>query len=157
MAMRTVGHFSMRVLVYAHAYFSCAHDTPPRVQHFSAFHIDCDLSFSTVNPMDYLELNSTLSFDACQNRSCINVTIVDDMVDEPLEYFDFTLEKTPDLDTRISLNPVDGRIAIIDNDGKSLICMKWDILTTIPFIPPQFQFMLAMSSQYTLHLRERAW
>ena len=28
--------------VYAHAYFSCiymyAHDTPPRVQHFSAFH-----------------------------------------------------------------------------------------------------------------------
>ena len=27
-------------LVYAHAYFSCiyAYDTPPRVQHFSAFH-----------------------------------------------------------------------------------------------------------------------
>ena len=70
--------------------------------------------------MDYLELNSTLSFDACQNRSCINVIIVDDLVDEPLEYFNFTLERTPDLDTRISLNPVDGRIAIIDN-GKYLI------------------------------------
>ena len=30
-------------LVYAHAYFSCiyAHDTPPRVQHFSAFHCYC--------------------------------------------------------------------------------------------------------------------
>ena len=30
-------------LVYAHAYFSCiyAHDTPPRVQHFSAFHLTC--------------------------------------------------------------------------------------------------------------------
>ena len=30
-------------LVYAHAYFSCiyAHDTPPRVQHFSAFHWVC--------------------------------------------------------------------------------------------------------------------
>ena len=30
-------------LVYAHAYFSCiyAHDTPPRVQHFSAFHYIC--------------------------------------------------------------------------------------------------------------------
>ena len=28
-------------LVYAHAYFSCiyTHDTPPRVQHFSAFHL----------------------------------------------------------------------------------------------------------------------
>ena len=68
--------------------------------------------------MDYLELNSILSFDACQTRHCINVTIVDDLVDEPLEYFNFTLERTPDLDTRISLNPVDGRITIIDNDGK---------------------------------------
>ena len=28
----------MRLLVYAHAYFS-PHDTPPRVQHFSAFHL----------------------------------------------------------------------------------------------------------------------
>ena len=65
--------------------------------------------------MDYLELNSILSFDACHTRRCINVTIVDDLVDEPLEYFDFTLERTPDLDTRISLNPVDGWIAIIDN------------------------------------------
>ena len=39
-AMRTVGHFPCVFLVYAHAYFSCiyAHDTPPRVQHFSAFH-----------------------------------------------------------------------------------------------------------------------
>ena len=29
--------------MYAHAYFSCiyAHDTPPRVQHFSAFHFVC--------------------------------------------------------------------------------------------------------------------
>ena len=52
----------------------------------------------------------------------MNVTIVDDLVDEPLEYFDFTLERTPGLDTRISLNPVDGRIAIIDNDGNYLIC-----------------------------------
>ena len=32
--------FTCVFLVYAHAYFSCiyAHDTPPRVQHFSAFH-----------------------------------------------------------------------------------------------------------------------
>ena len=68
--------------------------------------------------MDYLELNSILSFDACETRRCVNVTIVNDLVDEPLEYLNFTLEGTPDLDTRISLNPVDGRIAIIDNDGK---------------------------------------
>ena len=107
--------------------------------------------------MDYLELNSILSFYACETRRCVNVTIVDDLVDEPLEYFNFTLERTPDLDTRISLFLVDGQIAIIDNDGKYFICMKWDILTTIPFIPPQFQLLLAMSSRYTLHLRGREW
>ena len=72
--------------------------------------------------MDYLTLNSILTFDACQTRRCTDVTIMDDLVDEPLEYFDFTLERTPDLDTRISLNPVDGRIAIVDNDGNYLIC-----------------------------------
>ena len=72
--------------------------------------------------MDYLTLNSILSFGACQTRHCTDVTIMDDLVDEPLEYFDFTLERTPGLDTRISLNPVDGRIAIIDNDGNYLIC-----------------------------------
>ena len=42
-------------LVYAHAYFSCiyAHDTPPRVQHFSAF-INCvagsEIETTEVNP-----------------------------------------------------------------------------------------------------------
>ena len=36
--------FTCVFLVYAHAYFSCiyAHDTPPRVQHFSAFHCTCN-------------------------------------------------------------------------------------------------------------------
>ena len=36
--------FPCVILVYAHAYFSCiyAHDTPPRVQHFSAFHLYSD-------------------------------------------------------------------------------------------------------------------
>ena len=38
--------FPRVILAYAHAYFSCiyAHDTPPRVQHFSAFHYHCNLN-----------------------------------------------------------------------------------------------------------------
>ena len=104
--------------------------------------------------MDYLELNSILSFDACQMRRCVNVTIVDDLVDEPLEYLNFTLERTPDLDTRISLNAVDGRIAIIDNDGKFLFCNEVGHFNNYP---PQFQLLLAMSSRYTLYLRGREW
>ena len=70
--------------------------------------------------MDYLELNTILSFAACETRSCVNVTIVDDMVDEPdpIESFHYTLERTPGLDSRISLAPVDGVVEIIDDDGK---------------------------------------
>ena len=56
-------------LVYAHAYFSCiyAHDTPPRVQHFSAFHWVCVcvcLSvclLSHISPMERLFVLKTLS------------------------------------------------------------------------------------------------
>ena len=88
----------------------------------------------------------------------MNVTIVDDLVDEPLEYFNFTLERTPDLDTRISLNPVDGRIAIIDNDGKYLNLYEVGHFNNYPIYSPSSNYCwLYMSSRYTLHLRGRAW
>ena len=75
----------------------------------------------TVASIDYGALSSTLMFGSCETRSCVNVTIVDDLVDEPEEFFYVTLTKTSDLDSRISLNPFDGQIGqieIIDNDGK---------------------------------------
>ena len=45
-------------LVYAHAYFSCiyAHDTPPRVQHFSAFHSIRSATVFLVSHMLYRNL-----------------------------------------------------------------------------------------------------
>ena len=76
-----------------------------------------DSLFFSVSPMDYTELNSMLSFAACETRRCMNVTIVDDLVNEPPELFVYTLERTPGLDTRISLDPIDGRMSITDNDG----------------------------------------
>ena len=81
--------------------------------------MECHIIFtsSTVDPMDYLGINNILSFAACETRVCVNVPIVDDLVDEPLEVFDYTLERTPGLDPRIELNPVDGVVEIIDNDG----------------------------------------
>ena len=45
------------------------------------------------------------------------MTIVDDNVLEIGESFTVTLERTPSLDNRITLNPVNGRIEITDNDG----------------------------------------
>ena len=73
--------------------------------------------FFTVAPDDYVSLNVTLMFDACEIRRCVNVTIMNDFQIEPDENFFYTLEKTPDLDTRIDLSPVDGEIEIFDDDG----------------------------------------
>ena len=81
------------------------------------------LYFFVVSPVDYLELSNTLSFAICETRRCKNMTIVDDLVDEPDEFFNYTLERTPDLDRRISLDPKNGRISIIDDDGKILLLM----------------------------------
>ena len=58
-----------------------------------------------------------LSFDACDRRECVNVTIVDDIQLEPVENLTYHLTRTLGLDPSITLNPVDGVIEIVDNDG----------------------------------------
>ena len=84
-------------------------------------HVYCILCLTppSVSPMDYDALSTVLNFDACETRSCVNVTIVDDSVDEQTEVFAVTLRSSVGLDSRIRLNPVDGVIEITDNDGKS--------------------------------------
>ena len=42
--------------------------------------------------------------------------IVDDTILENDESFDVTLERTPDLNSRITLDPVNGVVEIADND-----------------------------------------
>ena len=57
-------------------------------------------------------------FGACEIRNCVNITIRDDEVDElNTELFTYHLRRTTSLDPRIELDPVDGRIEIVDNDG----------------------------------------
>jgi hypothetical protein len=55
-------------------------------------------------------------FDACQMRRCVNVTIVDDVILENVESFDLYLERTSDLDSRITLDPAHGVLEFADND-----------------------------------------
>ena len=77
------------------------------------------LYLSTVTPMDYGAVSTTvLMFNMCQDRSCTGVPIVDDLVLENDESFNVTLERTPGLDMRITLDPVDEEIKITDNDGR---------------------------------------
>ncbi|CAI8022403.1 hypothetical protein GBAR_LOCUS13163 [Geodia barretti] len=73
---------------------------------------------TAVETMDYGAIDETLMFDACETRKCVNVTITDDLVDEQQELFTYTLTRTPSLDPRIELDPIDGTVEIIDSDGK---------------------------------------
>ena len=100
------------------------------------------LSSSAVDLVDYLRLSNILSFAACEIRRCVSVTIVDDLVAEPNEFFHYTLERTPGLDSRISLAPVDGRVEIVDNgDGKySLLLCECVLQSTFSFIPSRFHY-----------------
>ena len=48
----------------------------------------------------------------------MTVAIENDEKIEETESFSATLERTPDLDDRILLSPVDATISIIDDDGE---------------------------------------
>ena len=73
---------------------------------------------SAVAPDDYVSLNVTLMFAACETRRCVDVTIENDFDSEPDEDFFYTLERTPGLHPSIDLAPVDGDIVIVDDgDG----------------------------------------
>ena len=79
-------------------------------------------TFSTVSPMDYSGFSMTLTFDTCELRRCVNVNIVDDLVDEPDEVFDYILAPPPaGLDPRIAITPDVGEIVITGNDCKHLV------------------------------------
>ena len=73
--------------------------------------------YNPVSPDDYLSLAVILPFAACQTRSCVTVTIVDDFIDEDNETFFYDLERTPGLHPNIDLDPVLGECVIEDNDG----------------------------------------
>ena len=70
-----------------------------------------------VTPMDYDAVSTVLMFAACEVRRCVNITIKDDKIPEQIESFNITLERTVGLDRRITLEPVDGVIEIIDTNS----------------------------------------
>ena len=67
---------------------------------------------------DYNIVSVVLIFEACMTRVCEALSIVDDDISERMESFYLTLERTPDLDSRIILNPRDGEVTIFNDDGK---------------------------------------
>ena len=67
----------------------------------------------TEEPIDYTEVTRILSFAACETRQCVNIMF--DMVNETVEEFGVTLERTMGLSPTISLQPVDARVIINDD------------------------------------------
>ena len=58
-----------------------------------------------------------MRFGPCDHQECVDINIVDDQTEEKTETFEVTLERTSDLDDRITLIPVNALIEIRDNDG----------------------------------------
>ena len=75
------------------------------------------LSIWQIFPCIFAEVTRPLSFAACETRQCGNVNFVVDLVNEIVEEFDVSLERTIGLDTSISLQPaaVDARVFINDD------------------------------------------
>ena len=69
---------------------------------------------------DYVTTSKILNFTAGEHSKCVSLSIMDDNIAERVESFYVTLERTSDLDDRITLDPaaVHGLIQIVDDDGK---------------------------------------
>jgi len=70
-----------------------------------------------VSPPDYARGATILMFDTCDTRKCVDIQIVDDNIEEGTEIFTATLERTPGLDPRITLDPDSATVEITNDDG----------------------------------------
>ena len=75
------------------------------------------LSAIVVSTMDYYSASTILTFGACDTQQCTEIPLVDDVIVELTESFFVTLERTPGLDSRITLDPDNGVVEITDDDG----------------------------------------
>ena len=60
---------------------------------------------------------ATLSFPPCSTLQCVTIAITDDSIPEPDESFSLILERSPGLDSRITLASSTGSVLILDDDG----------------------------------------
>ena len=75
-------------------------------------------------------------FDSCDTRQCTKITIMNDSLVESIESFFVTLERTSELDPRITLDQAVGEIVITATDGLLYIqlCVEYIISHTLNII-----------------------
>ena len=62
-----------------------------------------------------------LTFSTCQSRQCVNVSITDDTLKEQNESFTISLERSTGFDARITLDPSESTVIILNDDSKLFI------------------------------------
>ena len=63
--------------------------------------------------LDYEPISTILLFESCETHACVNISILRDLIQEQNESFTITLERTPELDPRIILDPLETQIVIL--------------------------------------------
>ena len=82
---------------------------------------------STVENRDYRPIDAILMFDECERQRCVNIAIIQDLVGEVDESFTFHMRRTVGLSHRILLDPEDGVIELLDDDGEECILSFTDL------------------------------
>ena len=78
----------------------------------------CQSLFHAVSPTDYEAVDVTLTFQPCDRQQCVNVSITDDLINEPEERFAVSLTLSDDASPYLTLGSAAGDIVITDDDGK---------------------------------------
>ena len=72
--------------------------------------------------VDYEATDIIVTFEACEKQKCVDVVIFDDTVEEEPESFSYHLTRTPNLDSRIELDPANGTVVII-SEGEHTVTL----------------------------------
>ena len=72
----------------------------------------------TAEGMDYRTVDDDLMFDKCLRCKCVNVTFMEDEMNELDESFTFHLNTSTNISSHFNFGSAEGIIDIIDNDGE---------------------------------------
>ena len=61
-------------------------------------------------------MNETITLSPCEKLHCVNLSIINDLVNEPLETFSLSLTRSPDTPPFILVTPAAGEVVITDDD-----------------------------------------
>lgn len=94
----------------------------------------CQSLFHAVSPTDYEAVDVTLTFQPCDRQQCVNVSITDDLINEPEERFAVSLTLSDDNPPYVTLGSAAGDIVITDDDGKDELLKCNSFISELCFI-----------------------